>query len=488
MAMQLQKYWHGTKDNSPFADRENGQLVSFNTGLISVLGTDQVNADMAEDVGRELQKLLDGRSFKDKMPTKEKVKPLSHLKKAVKVKDKKIILDNLKLFNRLMIVGERELSINESLRHELTTLPMSLFSEDQFMRKANKASFGNHLKDLVVPVSECYGIKTSVIDGGWLIHQIKWVQGKTFGEVSKSYIAYVKQIVTRVAVFDVNVIIVFDGYQKSTKDHEHQRRNNKSCPCPAVAVSSTTVIPFTKAKLLNNNENKACFIQLLRDAFQSNGIQVIMCDCDADTTIVKTVLECGSQGAVNVIADDTDILVSLVYHIKSIDYPVYITSSNKIYDVKAIRDKLSHTQERYLLVAYSFSGCDTVSSIFGHGKVALFKWMTSQFSPSREALDVFRDPHSSVEEIKGAGYTIFCLLYSKKSKSKTKKKSPVLPPRGLDELRQQTFSVMIAKGVIRPEKLPPTKSAAEQHSLRAYLQLQEWTQLSNSLDPERYDI
>ena len=42
-------------------------------------------------------------------------------------------------------------------------------------------------------------------------------------------------------------------------------------------------------------------------------------------------------------------------------------------------------------------------------------------------------------------------------------------------------------GVIKPEGLPPTDSAAAQHSLRAYLQLQDWLNLkSMSLDPLEY--
>ena len=43
---------------------------------------------------------------------------------------------------------------------------------------------------------------------------------------------------------------------------------------------------------------------------------------------------------------------------------------------------------------------------------------------------------------------------------------------------------MVAKGVVRPERLPPTLGAAEQHSIRAYLQIHDWMALEcTSLDP-----
>ena len=46
---------------------------------------------------------------------------------------------------------------------------------------------------------------------------------------------------------------------------------------------------------------------------------------------------------------------------------------------------------------------------------------------------------------------------------------------------------MSAKGVIRPERLPPTKGAAEQHSLRAYLQVVDWMLLQpRSINPENF--
>ena len=46
---------------------------------------------------------------------------------------------------------------------------------------------------------------------------------------------------------------------------------------------------------------------------------------------------------------------------------------------------------------------------------------------------------------------------------------------------------MAARGSICPEKLPPTPQAAEQHTLRAFLQVSDWMSLkTKSQDPSRY--
>ena len=57
---------------------------------------------------------------------------------------------------------------------------MSLFDNDQYMRKANKAALGTLLKDLVTTV-ECTENTCLVIDGGWLLHQGSFKSGETYG-------------------------------------------------------------------------------------------------------------------------------------------------------------------------------------------------------------------------------------------------------------------------------------------------------------------
>ena len=59
------------------------------------------------------------------------------------------MIDSMKLFNRLVLISDRETTIEESLKFELTVVPMSLFDDYQMMRKANKAALGKYLKKLI---------------------------------------------------------------------------------------------------------------------------------------------------------------------------------------------------------------------------------------------------------------------------------------------------------------------------------------------------
>ena len=142
------------------------------------------------------------------MQTKKKVKPLSVLQKTVKMKEKPIYIDTMKLFTRLMIIGERELSIQESLCYELTYLPTSLFTNAQKMRKTNKTVLGNCLKRKAESVT-VEKVVFTLIDGGWLLHQVVWDEEfSTFGDIAKRYTKYAKSV----GSFDksTEVHVVFD--------------------------------------------------------------------------------------------------------------------------------------------------------------------------------------------------------------------------------------------------------------------------------------
>ena len=145
-------------------------------------------------------------------------------------------------------------------------------------------------------------------------------------------------------------------------------------------------------------------------------------------------------------------------------HPVYLTTSDKrTFQVDKVYDCLLDVQRKNLLFSHSFSGCDTVSAIFGAGKVMFFKKICSDNAEEiglQDEIDISYSPVSSKDEITSAGIKIFQYLYNSKTADKT-----------LPQLRYTSFTKMAAKAVIRPERLPPTEGAVTQHSLRAYLLL-----------------
>ena len=273
-------------------------------------------------------------------------------------------------------------------------------------------------------------------------------------------------------------VVVFDGYScPSTKDHEHQRRSKGKKTCNNIEVNSSKQLLVPKERFLSNNLNKDSFLNLLANTLVVAGICVRQAVEDADTLVVKAALESTASGTVNVYADDTDIFIVLLHHISSAKNTIYLTAVGKKHNMQKFSETLSPKQAQSLLVAYSFTGCDTVSSIFRVSKVKSFQKMSGVHSPEN-LIQVFLDKRSSVDDIKSAGVKLFEFLYQNPN-SKWR--------LTLQELRYHKFMRMAARGVISPKDLPPSVGAAEQHALRAYIQVSDWVALTTkSLDPELF--
>ena len=84
-------------------DTDPETLVSFSRGMTNADGV--VNSNEAKTVGMEMQKLLDGGCFTDKLSLKLKCKNFNVLRKRLNVNKKKVLLEPYKLFNRLAIVS-----------------------------------------------------------------------------------------------------------------------------------------------------------------------------------------------------------------------------------------------------------------------------------------------------------------------------------------------------------------------------------------------
>ena len=82
------------------------KMLSYSTGLISQKEKDNVNPEDCISFGTALQKELDGKSLIDKFRVKGKVGSLTRLKRTVRVNEKDIVIDSLKMFNRLVFASE----------------------------------------------------------------------------------------------------------------------------------------------------------------------------------------------------------------------------------------------------------------------------------------------------------------------------------------------------------------------------------------------
>ena len=146
------------------------------------------------------------------------------------------------------------------------------------------------------------------MDGGALLHIIKSIPNSTV-HVILQYSQYIK--------FKYGLCcVVFDGYDEksSIKDHEHQRRSRNASSY--IKVDLHNQISCSQKAFLKNSKNKAKFIDLLSKQLANDGHDIRNSKGDADTLIISTAIQHAKKqdSEVVVVANDTDILVLLIYH------------------------------------------------------------------------------------------------------------------------------------------------------------------------------
>ena len=192
----------------------------------------------------------------------------------------------------------------------MTPYPPSLL-KDGLMRKADKAVLRRALMSDDEAVGKDQIDKNSlyVVDGGALLHRVRWLKDSTFNALAQLYVSYVRRHYG-------SAHVIFDGYKyASTKSNEHIRRTADK-KCPNIEVTSINSVPITQDRFLSNEHNKAQFIDLTSESLRKDGQHVTNCDGDADTEIVETAinLSASTRNPIVVVADDTDIIVMLLYH------------------------------------------------------------------------------------------------------------------------------------------------------------------------------
>ena len=350
---------------------EDEKLYSLGTGVVSEWHAD-VNCERAEELGIFIQSTFDNKTVKQCCVKRSNVlKPLSSLlltKHETLLSGRK---ENTQtMFIRLLAIGDRVDSIKTIFAYELTHSPASLF-KGGMMRKTQKSTLLKALlpKQEMMESFSTYNI--TIIDGGALLHRVRWVKNYTFSQVAALYYRYICNHYN-------NPEIIFDGYKKATtKDQEHLRR----CAIPLssfVSIAPENLIPYTQDRYFSLTKNKEEFVKFLSKYFVDQGVKVTNCSGDADSQIARAAIASAtcSTGATAVVADDTDIAVMLLYHYKEEmgDIHLFQPHSNHTWSMKICHRRVVDLKD-HLLFTHAWSGCDTTSSIFGKGKAFAVKML-----------------------------------------------------------------------------------------------------------------
>jgi hypothetical protein len=413
---------------------------------------------------------------------RDTVKPLATLFKSCKLPAEVEINANL-LFHRLVVLAVHQQDVKSCFAHELTAHPASLF-KDGFMRKPDKPNlFQNSLSGLTN--AQLPNPVTFVVDGGCLLHRVRWGKGLTVANIMESYARYV------LSHFGPTARVVFDGYSDaaSTKDEEHRRRAGKATKLsPNMHFEHSTCVNEDQSSVLANIGNKQQILLLLSQYLQNSGFETYKADGDADTDIVRVALCLAVHDTVPVAiaADDTDILALLVYH-RTVDMAdMFLVSDKgnkknpsqktKCINVSELQKKLGHDACQQVLVLHALGGCDTTSAIFGHGKGKLMTKLNEN-KCMRPYIEALQDTNCTYEAVKAAGVKLMIAVYGGQQLE------------DLTTLRYQTYAKMVASqaGRFSADRLPPTQDAAELHVMRVHHQAVVWATLGRTvLDPIKW--
>lgn len=460
------------EDHNPF-DLQCIELRNVFSGLVD--SEHKVNADEAKLIGLQIHSKMNGKAFNCvTMVKKDQAVTMKILKKGIVIDGVIKHVDTGLLTQRMLVclyVNPDLQKLEDNFKYELSILPPSLFdTETQLLRKCDKSSLAKTLDNIAPSSNYIFPAETSyVLDGGALLHKLPWPKIGKFSDVLELYSRHVAK------EYKV-VTIVFDGYANcSTKDVEHQIRTKQSSVTVKFTESSPLLI--SKGPFLSNNENKQCFITMLGKHLEVNGHTVVHATGDADTLIVKSALTLAEEKHVTVVADDTDVLVLLIYHNTRNICLQSCTFSDKKRDIKTIQNVLGKKGCKIILFSHALTGCDTTSSLYGKSKSSAYRHFL-KCEEFTNCATLFGSATATRDELTDIGTKALVSLYGGNPKTDS-----------LNSLRHNLYlkKITTAKSEFNIARLPPTEDAAVHHLRRVHLQCLYWkTMNTNADDPEKW--
>lgn len=387
---------------------------------------------------------------------------------AIKLNNETMVVDPLMIFQRTIILKKDDEDVADLLRNELSPFPLALFNEGG-MRKSKKSSLYDALPTDSTIINP--RMTTNVVDGGFLLHRVKWNVGYKFSSICNNYITYIMKH------YGENCTVIFYGYGdvNSTKREEQKRRGSTKASVD-INFHDNMNVTIKQEHFLSNERNKTKLIQLLAEKMIGRGIEARIATGDADSVIVRCALEkATTHQTVLIIGEDVDLIVLLIA-LASPENNIYFLKPGKgnveakLFSVLKLKElPFSET----ILLLHAFSGCDTTSAIYKKSKATMLSLFKKQSSLIRDIANIFYNPSSTQHAVSQAGEKMFLAIYNATANEKD-----------LNNHRYLCFLKSSTKIKADLSSLPPTKGAAEQHSFRVYLQIQLW--LANHLLPDQW--
>ena len=173
-------------------------------------------------------------------------------------------------------------------------------------------------------------------------------------------------------------------------------------------------------------------------------------------------------------------MVLLLYHAAYDSKDLYFRSDKDkvryVYNIKVLKQLLGDDVCSDLLFAHAFSGCDSTSGIYGVGKKSVFQKVVNGDPVFRSCSKIFCTPNADQVTVETTGCTAMVSIFKG------------IQSESLVSLRYSILcrKVSTAKTFVKPERLPPTPSATNLHARRAYLQVMQWLDKCDDMDPTEW--
>ena len=249
--------------------------------------------------------VMDGQAYTDcSVKWRKQISTLQSLYASVNVGTEKVTIDPRTLFLRLIVLVERkpENEIVDHFRYEMAPYPMALF-KDGIMRTAKKSKLKQLLMESVNFVEAPQTVR--IVYGSALLWCCDWKKDETFEIIFRRFSQFLLHL-------EID-IIVFDGYNMSTKDSTHQKWGGKKSQ--TVEIRKGNSCPSNRSTFFSNYSNKENFVKALGRHLETN-FKIVQYPSDADTSVVKETMEGAEHSDITVFSDDTDVLCLLVHHNK----------------------------------------------------------------------------------------------------------------------------------------------------------------------------
>ena len=169
--------------------------------------------------------------------------------------DKERVIDPALLFQRLLVVSSSgDPCLEDVMKYELSPYSPSLYEGKNLVRKPDKAPLLHAVRSHVTSSNAAIlqvipKTDPCLLDGGSLIHRLKWTDGSTYNSIADAYASFTVDVYG-------NGKVVFDGYDggPSTKDNAHQRRTRTKV-INKVDMSVTTKFVGKTDDILSNGNN-----------------------------------------------------------------------------------------------------------------------------------------------------------------------------------------------------------------------------------------